>query len=146
MSFIPSDRVATNASVVRHPAPEMRHDVLTPFSSSVFRRKFPNGSSPTLPMNPESIPTLDNPTATFAGAPPGALVNPAHSARDLSVVVETKSMTNSPIHRALDIFHRLLKGSACCVPRQVGLPFTHFEVTPKLASNATVRLFNLTRF
>ena len=127
MSFIPSDRVATNASVVRQPDPEINPDVSTRFSSSVVRRKSPNGSSPTLPINPDVSPSLDNPTATFAGAPPGALVKPEHSARDLSVVVETKSMTNSPIHRALHIFHQIhevLQVSAGNTPTIHHVPLT----------------------
>ena len=37
--------------------------------------KSPNRSSPTLPTNPASTPSLAAATATFAGAPPGRAVN-----------------------------------------------------------------------
>lgn len=51
-----------------------------------------------MPIKAESPPSLVTPTATFAGAPPGAFLNAGASASDNPPTVGTKSMSNSPKH------------------------------------------------
>lgn len=50
----------------------------------------------TLPMKADDPPNLDTPTATLAGAPPGAFLKAGASARETPATVGTKSINNSP--------------------------------------------------
>src|SRR3954447_5445555 len=86
----------TNARPVRASEERIIGPVSTPASAKVSRRKRPNGSSPTLPTNDAGTPRRARPTATLAGAPPGALRKPGHSARETPAVSATKSISASP--------------------------------------------------
>lgn len=55
-------------------------------------------------MKADEPPSLDIPTATFAGAPPGAFLNAGASARETPATVGTKSINISPKHTTSDIF------------------------------------------
>ena len=50
----------------------------------------------TLPIKADDPPNLDTPTATLAGAPPGAFLKAGASARETPPTVGTKSINNSP--------------------------------------------------
>lgn len=49
-----------------------------------------------MPINADEPPSLVMPTATFAGAPPGAFLKADASASDTPPTVGTKSINNSP--------------------------------------------------
>lgn len=50
----------------------------------------------TLPINADEPPRRAIPTATLAGAPPGAFLNAGASAKEIPLVVGTKSISISP--------------------------------------------------
>ena len=50
----------------------------------------------TLPIKADEPPSLEIPTATLAGAPPGAFLKAGASASDTPPTVGTKSISNSP--------------------------------------------------
>lgn len=52
----------------------------------------------TFPMKAAEPPSRAIPTATLAGAPPGAFLNAGASANDSPLIVGTKSMSISPKH------------------------------------------------
>ena len=92
----PSARKETNASAVRASVEKSNPWMSTPESSNVLARKWPKGSSPTFPMNPLEMPSRDTPTATLAGAPPGAFLKAGASSSETPETVGTKSINNSP--------------------------------------------------
>lgn len=53
-------------------------------------------SNYTLPIKADEPPSLDMPTATLAGAPPGAFLKAGASASDTPATVGTKSINISP--------------------------------------------------
>lgn len=69
------------------------------FSTSSSEKTIKNVSKYyTFPMKAEEPPRREMPTATLAGAPPGAFLNAGASANDSPLVVGTKSMSISPKH------------------------------------------------
>lgn len=58
----------------------------------------------TLPMKAEEPPSFAIPTATFAGAPPGAFLKPGASASETPETVGTKSINSSPKHTTSGFF------------------------------------------
>lgn len=58
----------------------------------------------TLPIKADEPPNLDIPTATLAGAPPGAFLNAGASASDTPPTVGTKSINISPKHTTRELF------------------------------------------
>jgi len=71
-----------------------KHTAHNPFCS-VKQYKYNNF---TFPMNAEEPPRRAIPTATLAGAPPGAFLKAGASASDKPLTVGTKSISNSPKH------------------------------------------------
>src|SRR5574341_1368734 len=71
--------------------------ISTPSAARVSARKWPNGSSPTRPMNPDDAPRRANPMATLAGAPPAAFSKAGAWRKVTPVWVETKSSSASPM-------------------------------------------------
>jgi len=66
-----------------------------------------------LPRNADEPPNLEMPTATFAGAPPGAFLKAGASARDTPPTVGTKSINNSPKQTTSPLsLHSLFVGSS----------------------------------
>lgn len=51
-----------------------------------------------MPIKAEEPPSLAIPTATLAGAPPGAFLKPGASASETPETVGTKSINSSPKH------------------------------------------------
>ena len=103
----PSARSETNASAVRACPVKRKGPMSTPPSARVCARNRPNGSSPTLPMKALLTPSRASPTATLAGAPPGAFLNAGASIRLVPVTVGTKSISSSPRQTTSGIMHRL---------------------------------------
>lgn len=60
------------------------------------KQKQTNLKKGTLPMKAEEPPNLDIPTATLAGAPPGAFLKPSASSRETPLTGGTKSINISP--------------------------------------------------
>ena len=73
-----------------------RADIDTGRRRSVSARKWPNGSSPTMPQKALATPSRARPTATLAAAPPGAFWKAGASTRPVPVAVGTKSINRSP--------------------------------------------------
>ncbi len=65
-------------------------------------RNFPNGSLPTLPINPHDTPSRAIPTATLAGAPPGNLRKELTESRGPTSSAR-KSISTSPKHTTAGI-------------------------------------------
>lgn len=57
----------------------------------------------TLPMKADEPPSLEIPTATLAGAPPGAFLKAGASASDTPPTVGTKSINISPKQTTSDL-------------------------------------------
>ncbi|KAL0918868.1 hypothetical protein M5K25_010912 [Dendrobium thyrsiflorum] len=92
----PSSRRVTKASAVRAPASKVTPLSQTPFSTRIAASMRPNSSSPSFPIKAARPPMRDMAIATFAGAPPAALMNPGASASDTPETVGTKSISISP--------------------------------------------------
>jgi hypothetical protein len=84
-SLSPSSDTSTNASVVRVGGGWRKTaEVSTPTASRARRMNSPKRSSPNLPTNAVSAPSLAAATATLAGAPPGRAVKGSSTSEDIS--------------------------------------------------------------
>ena len=110
----PSERVALKARVVRLPGSLTRCVASTEFSAIVALRNSPKGSSPILPTNPDDTPRRARPTATLAGAPPGAPTRGGQLDRLKSLAVDTKSMRSSPMQTAFGMLALTSRPLAGC--------------------------------
>lgn len=107
----PSDLRVTNANAVLACLSNLIPVLSTLFSLRMLANMWPNSSSPTLPRKPADPPNFDTQTATFAGAPPGAFLNPGASASETPETVGTKSIKSSPKHTTCGFFFLLLPSS-----------------------------------
>jgi len=80
----------------------------------------------TFPMKAEEPPSLETPTATLAGAPPGAFLKAGASANETPPTVGTKSINISPKHTTR------VSESLVSIVRFLRLPITKRDEKSKL--------------